>query len=64
MIWGKSIHHIGVSLGFSLFIVSVLPLAVPRPPNPHPGWRSVTTTDILVWDGKYYLYYQAFSAPS
>ena len=35
-------------------------IAVPRPPKPHPGWRSVSTTDILVWEGKYYLYYQAF----
>jgi hypothetical protein len=39
-------------------------VAVARPPKPNPGWRSVTTTDILVWEGKYYLYYQAFSAPS
>jgi len=35
-------------------------LAVPRPPKPHPGWRSVSTPDILVWKGKYYLYYQGF----
>jgi hypothetical protein len=35
-------------------------VAVPRPPKPNPGWRSVTTTDILIWEGKYYLYYQAF----
>ena len=35
-------------------------VAVPRPPKPAPGWRSVSTTDILVWKGKYYLYYQAF----
>lgn len=35
-------------------------VAVPRPPKPNPGWRSVSTTDILVWKGKYYLYYQAF----
>jgi hypothetical protein len=39
-------------------------VAVPRPPKPNPGWRSVTTTDILVWKGRYYLYYQAFSQPS
>ncbi len=39
-------------------------VAVPRPPKPHPGWRSVTTTDILVWKGKYYLYYQAFMEAS
>ena len=25
------------------------------------GWRSVATPDILVWKGKYYLYYQGFN---
>ena len=35
-------------------------VAVPRPPKPNAGWRSVSTTDILVWKGKYYLYYQGF----
>jgi len=35
-------------------------VAVPRPPKPHPGWRSVSTPDILVWKNKYYLYYQGF----
>ena len=35
-------------------------VAVPRPPQPQVGWRSVSTTDILVWEGKYYLYYQGF----
>lgn len=39
-------------------------VAVPRPPKPHAGWRSVSTPDILVWKGKYYLYYQAFLEPS
>ena len=39
-------------------------VAVPRPPKPNPGWRSVSTTDILVWKGKYYLYYQAFMQAS
>jgi len=39
-------------------------VAVRRPPKPNPGWRSVTTTDILVWEGKYYLYYQAFMQAS
>ena len=39
-------------------------VAVSRPPKPNPGWRSVTTTDILVWEGKYYLYYQAFMEAS
>ncbi len=38
--------------------------AVPRPPKPNIGWRSVTTTDILVWEGKYYLYYQGFMEAS
>ncbi|MHC4495518.1 MAG: glycoside hydrolase family 117 protein [Planctomycetota bacterium] len=35
-------------------------VAVPRPPRPHVGWRSVSTPDVLVWKGKYYLYYQGF----
>ncbi|MDZ8117787.1 family 43 glycosylhydrolase [Pontiella sp. NLcol2] len=35
-------------------------VAVRRPPKPAPGWRSVSTPDILVWKGTYYLYYQAF----
>ncbi|MEQ9289694.1 MAG: family 43 glycosylhydrolase [Cyclobacteriaceae bacterium] len=39
-------------------------VAVPRPPKPNVGWRSVTTTDILVWKGKYYLYYQGFTEAS
>ncbi|AWW29613.1 glycoside hydrolase [Echinicola strongylocentroti] len=39
-------------------------VAVPRPPKPQPGWRSVTTTDILKWKGKYYLYFQAFMEAS
>lgn len=39
-------------------------VAVPRPPKPEPGWRSVTTTDILKWEGKFYLYYQAFMEAS
>ncbi len=39
-------------------------VAVPRPPKPTIGWRSVATPDILVWKGKYYLYYQAFNEPS
>jgi len=38
--------------------------AVPRPPKPQAGWRSVCTPDILVWKGRYYLYYQAFLEPS
>ncbi len=39
-------------------------VAVPRPPKPNVGWRSVTTTDILVWKGRYYLYYQGFMEAS
>lgn len=39
-------------------------VAVPRPPKPNPGWRSVTTTDILKFKGKYYLYYQGFMEAS
>ena len=39
-------------------------VAVPRPPKPKPGWRSVATADILKFKNKYYLYYQAFDAPS
>jgi hypothetical protein len=39
-------------------------VAVPRPPKPNVGWRSVATTDILKWEGKYYLYYQGFMQAS
>lgn len=39
-------------------------VAVSRPPKPNVGYRSVTTTDILVWEGKYYLYYQGFMEAS
>ncbi len=39
-------------------------IAVARPPKPQAGWRSVTTTDILKWKGKYYLYFQAFMEAS
>ena len=35
-------------------------VAIRRPSFPKPGWRSVSTPDILKWKGKYYLYYQAF----
>jgi hypothetical protein len=35
-------------------------VAVERMEKPHAGWRSVSTPDILVWKGKYYLYYQAY----
>ena len=36
-------------------------VAIPRAEKPHPGWRSVSTADVLQWQGKYYMYYQAFS---
>ena len=36
-------------------------IAVKRPSKPHYGWRSVTTTDVLIWKGKFYLYYQGFN---
>lgn len=36
-------------------------VAVPRLEKPFPGWRSVSTPDILVYKGKYYLYYQAYT---
>ncbi len=39
-------------------------VAVPRPKAPHQGFRSVSTPDVLVWKGKYYIYYQAFSVMS
>lgn len=35
-------------------------VAIKRPEKPLVGWRSVTTTDILEWKGRYYLYYQGF----
>ena len=38
-------------------------VAVPRPPAPHPGWRSVATPGILKFGGRFYLYYQAFLEP-
>lgn len=39
-------------------------VAIARPEKPRSGWRSVATPDILIWKGKYYLYYQAFDEPS
>jgi len=35
-------------------------VAIRRPPAPQVGWRSVSTPDVLVWKGQYYLYYQGF----
>ena len=39
-------------------------IAIKRPAKPLLGWRSVATPDILVWDDRYYLYFQAFVEPS
>lgn len=39
-------------------------VAIPRPPKPQVGWRSVTTADILFFEGRYYLYYQGFMEAS
>lgn len=39
-------------------------VAIKRPEKPLLGWRSVATPDILIWKGKYYLYFQAFNEPS
>jgi hypothetical protein len=35
-------------------------VAIERMEKPNAGWRSVSTPDILVWKGKYYMYYQAY----
>ncbi|EMI46771.1 Glycoside hydrolase, family 43 [Rhodopirellula sp. SWK7] len=35
-------------------------VAIERMEKPRAGWRSVSTPDILIWKGKYYLYYQAY----
>lgn len=34
--------------------------AVEKPEKPNVGWQAVLTPDVLVYKGKYYLYYQAF----
>ncbi|SDF24009.1 glycoside hydrolase family 117 protein [Cellulophaga baltica] len=39
-------------------------VAIPRPPKPNLGHRSVATADILKWKNKYYMYYQGFSEAS
>ena len=36
-------------------------LAVVRPPKPEQGFRSICTPGILMWKGKFYLYFQAYS---
>ena len=36
-------------------------VAVRRPSKPEVGFRSICTPGILVWKGKYYLYFQAYS---
>jgi hypothetical protein len=38
-------------------------VAVPRTPKGQYGDRAATTTDILVYKGKYYLFYQTFTGP-
>ena len=35
--------------------------AITRLEKPNYGWRSISTTDILIWEDKYYLYYQGFN---
>ncbi|MEM7654857.1 MAG: family 43 glycosylhydrolase [Bacteroidota bacterium] len=35
-------------------------IAVARPAPPAPGWRAVTTPDVLKFKGKFYLYFQSF----
>ncbi len=35
--------------------------AVVRPPKPEAGYRSICTPGILVWEKKYYLYFQAYA---
>ncbi|MFI3286579.1 MAG: family 43 glycosylhydrolase [Rikenellaceae bacterium] len=39
-------------------------VAVPRPKAPELGCRAVSTCEIIEWEGKWYLYYQAFNKPS
>ncbi len=39
-------------------------VAIARPKKPALGWRSLSTTDILKWEGKYYQYFQAYNEPS
>ncbi len=39
-------------------------VAVPRAKEGKLGCRSVSTTEILEWKGKFYLYFQAFNVPS
>jgi hypothetical protein len=36
-------------------------IAVRRPGKPPPGWRSLASPDILIWKGRFYLYFQAYS---
>ncbi len=39
-------------------------VAVARPQSPELGHRAVSTCEIIEWEGKWYLYYQAFNNPS
>ena len=36
-------------------------VAVARPPKGQPGWRSLSTPGVLIWKGKYYIYFQSFN---
>ncbi|KAA3656157.1 MAG: glycoside hydrolase [Calditrichaeota bacterium] len=36
-------------------------VAVARPPKGEYGWRSLSTPGVLIWKGKYYIYFQAFN---
>ena len=39
-------------------------VAVPRPKAPELGCRAVSTCEIIEWEEKWYIYYQAFNKPS
>lgn len=39
-------------------------VAVPRPKAPQLGHRAVSTCEVIEWEGKWYIYYQAFNKPS
>ncbi|MFI3333467.1 MAG: family 43 glycosylhydrolase [Rikenellaceae bacterium] len=39
-------------------------VAVARPEEPELGCRAVSTCEVIEWEGKWYIYYQAFNKPS
>lgn len=39
-------------------------VALARPPKPELGHRSVTTCEVMEWEGKFYMYFQAFNEAS